>query len=232
MVDYIACRGFYSQKEFFSPQYPFLPWLMTGNLMVKRNAFFHVEGFEETLLRGEDVDFSWRLIQIGIRFKYLPDLEVLHQRPSAFLSFYFKLFRDGLATVLLAHRFGPLSRKSEMAENHVTFAEWFSAVVERFENRMSQILLKKNNLSLFRKIAYLFLAFTGHLVFFLGKGVNHIRYGLIKRPLPVPKLREERDAGHIDPEASSEVRKLGLDVNSSAQTEGLALQGVAESRDS
>lgn len=212
--DYLAYRGFYSQKEFFSPDYPLLPWLMTGNLMVRRDAFFKVGGFEETLLRGEDIDFSWLLVLNGSSLKYLPDLEVLHERHPTFLNLYRKLFKDGKATVLLERRYGSLCHKNETEEKRNSLFGRLGGVFTKLKNRTAQILIRKNGLSFLRRIVYLFLASTGHLIFLSGKKLNLIRYDILQEPIPVPILSRSIDR-------SKKVPKVGVDLLPSLNYESL-----------
>lgn len=41
------------------------PYLLTGNLAIRRDAFQAVEGFDETLTRCEDIAISWSLLRAG-----------------------------------------------------------------------------------------------------------------------------------------------------------------------
>ncbi len=189
LEEYLSFRNFYSQKEFFFGDYPFLPWLLTGNLVVRRNAFFKIGGFKESFLRGEDMDFSWLLIQSGAKLKYLPGHEVLQIQPRTLWNFYSKLFKDGEIMALLCHRYGQLCRKDQTGVRDCDLIEWFFSSLQKLKSRTSQIFLERNGLGFLRKIVYLFFAVTGHLAFLSGKGVNYVRHGL---------LRTSRKASHSD----------------------------------
>lgn len=45
----------------------------TGNFAFRRQVFDEVGGFDENLTYGSDVDFCWRLTDIGYRIRFVPD---------------------------------------------------------------------------------------------------------------------------------------------------------------
>lgn len=55
-----------------------VPYLVSCNLLVRASAFAAAGGFDEDLERGEDVDLSCRLTQVGI-LRYRPGGRVLHE---------------------------------------------------------------------------------------------------------------------------------------------------------
>lgn len=200
--NYLAHRGYYSQTEFFSPDYSFFPWLMTGNLMVCREAFFKVGGFDETLLRGEDIDFSWRLIKNGFQLRHVSCFEVLHLRSSNLLNFYLKLFRDGKASILISHRYEALITY-KMGGRNFTYSEKLFAFLKKIKSHTHQILMKNDSVNVFFKIIYFLLALTGWLTFNAGKGAYYIRYGFFKKTIQVPvlsnlPLAQENSKEHIN----------------------------------
>ena len=50
----------------------------TLNFAFRREVFDAVGGFDETFAYGSDVDFCWRLIDIGYRIRLIPDAIVQH----------------------------------------------------------------------------------------------------------------------------------------------------------
>ncbi len=50
----------------------------TINLAVHRTVFEQVGGFDETFAYGSDVDFTWRLVDAGLRVRYEPLAIVEH----------------------------------------------------------------------------------------------------------------------------------------------------------
>jgi GT2 family glycosyltransferase len=57
-------------------QLGFLPFALSANLAVRREAFDAVGGFREELASGEDVDLCWRLQLAGYRFAVAADAVV------------------------------------------------------------------------------------------------------------------------------------------------------------
>lgn len=180
--DYHDFRGTYSQAGFFSSSSPSLPWLLTGNLMVRRNVFEEVGGFEETLFMAtEDIDFSWKIVRSGGRLAHCPWIKVLHQEPPSLVPLYLKNFRSGLGTFLVNRRHG--FRPAPNAPH----------LLDKLKGHLDLLFLRENGLSFQRKLAYLFLIGTGCLVFQAGISFNWMRYDGLKIPLPIPLL-ERRTA--------------------------------------
>ena len=61
------------------PSFLGFPFLVSANMGIHRTVFEAVKGFDTTLLRGEDIAFSWDLIDEGIELRYSPDA-VIHYR--------------------------------------------------------------------------------------------------------------------------------------------------------
>jgi len=55
------------------------PYLVSANMGVTRSAFEQVGGFDTSLIRGEDIAFSWDLLRRGIELVYQPEA-VVHYR--------------------------------------------------------------------------------------------------------------------------------------------------------
>lgn len=85
------------------------PYLLTGNLAIKRSAFEAVGGFNTSLTRCEDIAVSWDLVEAGYTIGFVPEA-VLHYRHRAGLwpmmrqHFY---YGRGMSEVLM--RIGPPS---------------------------------------------------------------------------------------------------------------------------
>jgi GT2 family glycosyltransferase len=47
-----------------------LPYAQTANCAVRRTTWESLDGFDERLVAGEDVDFTWRAQLAGVRFAY------------------------------------------------------------------------------------------------------------------------------------------------------------------
>ena len=61
------------------PSFLGFPFLVSANMAVHRTVFEKVGGFDTSLLRGEDIAFSWDLIDAGVELTYAADA-VIHYR--------------------------------------------------------------------------------------------------------------------------------------------------------
>ena len=73
---YARSRGHLSQRPHW--EWPFRPWGVTANLLVRRDAWRSVGGFHEGIRSAGDTEFSWRLQDAGWRLDYRPAAEVEH----------------------------------------------------------------------------------------------------------------------------------------------------------
>jgi GT2 family glycosyltransferase len=73
------------------PRFLGRPYLLSGNLAVRRAAFDAVGGFDETLTRCEDIAFGWALTGAGFAIGYAP---------AAVLSYH---HRSGMRSMLRQH---------------------------------------------------------------------------------------------------------------------------------
>ena len=71
------------------------------NLLVRRDVFLRLKGFEETLFVGEDVDFCWRLQKKGFHLEYRPVGKVYHKHRNKLMSFCRRRFEYGTSEPLL-----------------------------------------------------------------------------------------------------------------------------------
>ncbi|MGI9616398.1 MAG: glycosyltransferase [Acidimicrobiales bacterium] len=67
------------------------PYLVTANMGLRRSAYELVGAFDTTLIRGEDIAFSWDLIDRGVELHYAPEA-VIHYR-----------HREGLLPMMKQH---------------------------------------------------------------------------------------------------------------------------------
>jgi GT2 family glycosyltransferase len=69
-------------------QLGFLPFGLSANLAISREAFVAADGFDENFLAGEDVDLCWRVQLAGFRFTTSPDAIVEKRaRPAGLPTF-------------------------------------------------------------------------------------------------------------------------------------------------
>ena len=74
------------------------------NLLVRRQAFLKVDGFQEELVVGEDVDLCWRLQDQGQQVEYRPAGTVYHRHRNRLRTFCSRRFDYGTSEPLLQKR--------------------------------------------------------------------------------------------------------------------------------
>ena len=84
--------------------YHHLPYAPGGNIGMWRDVFEELAGFDEDLLRAEDVDFGWRASYLGVPVHFEPRA-VLHRRLHTTPARLFRAsIRGGVAEAALFHR--------------------------------------------------------------------------------------------------------------------------------
>ena len=71
------------------------------NLFVRKDLFLSMEGFKEELILGEDVDFCWRLQDMGHNVEYRPVGKVYHKHRNRLKSFCRRRFDYGTSEPVL-----------------------------------------------------------------------------------------------------------------------------------
>jgi len=79
-------------------------YVPTAALVVRREAFAAVHGFDPGLRVGEDVDLVWRLLDAGWRVRYQPTVTVHHAEPRRWRDLLARRFRYGTSAAPLAER--------------------------------------------------------------------------------------------------------------------------------
>ena len=79
-----------------------MPYIVTANMAIRREAFDAVGGFDVGLLRCEDIAISWALLKAGRTFTYAPDAHVRYRhRPGLWLLLrQHEMYGRGMAQVL------------------------------------------------------------------------------------------------------------------------------------
>jgi mycofactocin glycosyltransferase len=85
-------------------------YLPSCNMLVRRSLFLSVNGFEESMHVGEDVDLTWRLRDAGWTIGYLPSGRILHEHRSTVKSFMSRRFDYGTSEGML-QKLHPRRRK-------------------------------------------------------------------------------------------------------------------------
>lgn len=93
------------------------PYLLTGNLAVRRSAFEAVGGFDETLTRCEDIAFSWSLVDAGFSIGYADGagIDYRHREGVVAMLRQYYLYGRGMSEVL--RTFGAPARQDSPTRN-------------------------------------------------------------------------------------------------------------------
>ena len=81
-------------------------YVPTAALVVRRRALEELDGFDEALTVGEDVDFVWRLGAAGWSVRYEPKAVVRHPIRSGWSAWLAQRYRYGTSAAPLARRHG------------------------------------------------------------------------------------------------------------------------------
>ncbi len=87
------------------PTFLGVPYLLSGNLGVKRSIFEMVGGFDESLTRCEDIALSWQLLRKGVSIGFEPEAILDYRiRPSVMKMLRQHYFYGiGMSEVLVRH---------------------------------------------------------------------------------------------------------------------------------
>ena len=122
MGEFDAVSGFVSETKFSTleqqawrppatpdglPTFLGVPYLLSGNLAIRRAAFEAVGGFDTSLTRCEDLAISWALIQAGFTLGFVPQA-VLHYR-----------HRPGLVPMMRQHYYYGVGMSEVLVRNGV-----------------------------------------------------------------------------------------------------------------
>lgn len=83
-----------------------VPYVPTAALVVRREALEAMDGFDESLRYGEDVDLVWRLARAGHHVRYEPAAEVVHPPRRNLAGWLAQRYRYGTSAAPLAERHG------------------------------------------------------------------------------------------------------------------------------
>ena len=81
------------------------PYAITANLLVRRTLLLELGLFDETFLRGQDVDLSYRAYVRGARFGYAAAAIVRHVNPRTLRQVFVKGLQHGRAVVLVLEKY-------------------------------------------------------------------------------------------------------------------------------
>ena len=73
------------------------------NMGIRREVYQQLEGFSKMRF-GEDIDFSYRIVEAGFKTRLLPTAWVWHKRRTDFRKFFRQVFNSGIARINLTKR--------------------------------------------------------------------------------------------------------------------------------
>ena len=73
------------------------------NMGIRREVYQELGGFSKMRF-GEDIDFSYRIVEAGYKTALLPDAWVWHKRRTDFRKFFRQVFNSGIARINLEKR--------------------------------------------------------------------------------------------------------------------------------
>lgn len=99
MTSFITTGGIRGRKNRVDRFYP-----RTFNLGCKKSIFKAINGFDEQMRFGEDIDFSLRMYKEGANVVLLEEAWVYHKRRVDFRKFFKQVYNSGIARIHLAMR--------------------------------------------------------------------------------------------------------------------------------
>ncbi len=81
------------------------PYLVSANMGIRAEAFRSAGGFDEELVRGEDIAFSWSLLRRGVTLGFCPDaiMHYRHRRGLKSMLVQHYLYGRGMSQLLARH---------------------------------------------------------------------------------------------------------------------------------
>jgi len=112
--------------EGFRTFFNFLPHAGGTRIGVRRSIFESVGGFDESLLRGEDVDFCWRVQLAGTPLRLVPEAIARVRFPKSLRRIYKQARLSGKGDALLYRRYRAAGMPGSSIEDGLQ--EWLSLI--------------------------------------------------------------------------------------------------------
>jgi len=84
----------------------FVDHIPTCNLCLKREIFDEVGLFDESFVKGQDLELSYRIRKAGHKLFYSPSVRVVHYRKQTFRSFARQIYKWAKAKVAIVKKHG------------------------------------------------------------------------------------------------------------------------------
>ncbi|MEE3385007.1 MAG: glycosyltransferase [Prevotella sp.] len=98
MTSFFTTGGIRGGKKGLDKFYP-----RSFNIGVRRDVYLKLGGFSKMRF-GEDIDFSYRIVEAGFRPRLFPDAWVWHKRRTDFRKFFRQVYNSGIARINLEKR--------------------------------------------------------------------------------------------------------------------------------
>jgi hypothetical protein len=98
MTSFFTTGGIRGGKKKLDKFYP-----RSFNMGIRRDVYQQLGGFTKMRF-GEDIDFSYRIVEAGYQPQLLPDAWVWHKRRTDFRKFFRQVYNSGIARINLEKR--------------------------------------------------------------------------------------------------------------------------------
>ena len=98
MTSFFTTGGIRGGKAKLDKFYP-----RSFNMGIRRDVYLELGGFTKMRF-GEDIDFSYRIVEAGYRPQLFPDAWVWHKRRTDFRKFFRQVYNSGIARINLMKR--------------------------------------------------------------------------------------------------------------------------------
>lgn len=78
----------------------------TCNLCLKRKVFDDVGLFDETFVKGQDLELNYRIVNAGYKLQYFPKIRVVHHRKQRVMDFAKQIYKWAKAKVAIIKKHG------------------------------------------------------------------------------------------------------------------------------
>ncbi len=98
MTSFFTTGGIRGGKTKLDKFYP-----RSFNMGIQRDVYLELNGFSKMRF-GEDIDFSYRIVEAGYKPRLLPEAWVWHKRRTDFRKFFRQVYNSGIARINLEKR--------------------------------------------------------------------------------------------------------------------------------
>ena len=115
---------------------PFFAWGNGCNFGFTRKVVDTVGKFDESLIFGEDIEFSWRVQQAGFKLYFIPDATIHYRLRHGLIANYIQSRNWAKAAVAVSNRYGLL--KGKFVKIKLLLGGWKSLLVLLVKTRTKE----------------------------------------------------------------------------------------------